>query len=152
MITAPVLALSLTGVGLAASHATGRHGAKAGHEIGYDGGPARAGDDGGALMDRAAEYTGARTAPGTTVSAQALLAARQHAAAMPVRAGSWAERTTAPYNAEPAGFTDPFSPFAWSLLSFTFDWIAISPLSWRSCKPITGSAAQSMVTMPKWLP
>ncbi|MEO6999042.1 MAG: hypothetical protein ABI112_13250 [Terracoccus sp.] len=77
--------------------------------LGYDGGPARAsGDDEGAIADRAGQYASMRSAPGTSVSAAALVAARAQAAAMRTSGGRWAERTTGPDNNEPAGFTDPF--------------------------------------------
>ena len=102
LVAAPMLLVSST-----ADAASSHHGDKHGHMIGYDGGPARAGDDGGSLADRAAEYSYARSAPATSVSAAALLAARQQAAKMPVRGGTWSEQTTAPYDAQPAGFTDP---------------------------------------------
>ncbi|HEV7148340.1 MAG TPA: hypothetical protein VGN48_15220 [Pedococcus sp.] len=91
-----------------ATAAPGGNGHKHGHEVGYDGGPARAGDDGQAVIDRAQQYSQQRTAPGTSVSAGALTAARAQAAAMKLRPGSWVERTTAPFQAEPAGYTDPF--------------------------------------------
>lgn len=108
LVTAPVLVLSLTGSAVASphgSHQVPRH--KGGHATAYDGGPSRGGDDAGSLADRAAQYTAERTAPGNHVSAAALLAARQQAAALPVRAGRWMEQTDSSYNAEPAGFNDP---------------------------------------------
>ena len=51
----------------------------------YDGGPSRGGDDAGSLADRAQQYTAQRTAPGTSVSAGALLNARAQAARLPLR-------------------------------------------------------------------
>ena len=65
--------------------------------------------DGDALevADRAAEYANERSAPGTDVSAAALVAARAQAAAMPRAHASATEVTTTPYNAEPPGYTDP---------------------------------------------
>ena len=106
LVTAPLLLLSATGNAGAAADSNGHH--KHGHATGFDGGPARGGDDGGSLADRAAEYSAARSAPGTNVSAAALIAARGQAASMPVRGGRWVEQTTAAYNNQPAGFTDPF--------------------------------------------
>ena len=109
LVSAPVLALSLTGSAFATapSHGHSYDRAHGGHATAYDGGPSRAGDDGGSLADRAQEYAAQRTAPGTSVSAGALLSARAAAARLPMRAGTWTEQTTAPYNIEPAGFTDP---------------------------------------------
>ncbi len=118
LASAPLLVLALTGSALASSAGHGsapRH--KGGHATAYDGGPSRTGDDGGALSDRAAQYTGERTAPGTSVSAGALLSARAQAAALPLRGGSWTERTTSAYQAEPSGFTDPI----WSNAGAGFD-------------------------------
>jgi len=65
--------------------------------------------DGDALevADRAAEYANERSAPGTDVSAAALVAARSQAAAMPRAHASATEVTNTPYNAEPPGYTDP---------------------------------------------
>ena len=103
-LTGPLILLSAPGGADAASNGTHRHG----HVIGFDGGPARGGDDGASLADRAAQYSAERTAPGTTVSAAALLAARGQANALAARGGHWVEQTTSSYNNEPAGFTDPF--------------------------------------------
>jgi hypothetical protein len=60
------------------------------------------------VADQANEYAGERSAPAATVSAQALLAARNQAAALPAYAGKLSEVTDQPLNAEPAGYTDPF--------------------------------------------
>ncbi len=48
-----------------------------------------------------------RSAPGSSVSAGALIAARGQAAGMPSSGGQWSEQTSSSYNNEPAGFTDP---------------------------------------------
>ena len=68
--------------------------------------------DGDALevADRAEEYANERSAPGTDVSAAALVAAHRQAQAMPRARGRATELTTMPYDAEPPGYTDP----AWS--------------------------------------
>ncbi|HJQ00043.1 MAG TPA: hypothetical protein VJ851_00440 [Jatrophihabitans sp.] len=55
----------------------------------------------------AEQYAGERTAPGTSVSAEALLAARQQAAAMPTASASLIELPTVPLAGEPAGYNDP---------------------------------------------
>ncbi|MGI8664822.1 MAG: WD40/YVTN/BNR-like repeat-containing protein [Jatrophihabitans sp.] len=60
------------------------------------------------VADQANEYAGERSAPADTVSAAALLAARQQAAALPSAAVHPSEVTTQPLNAEPAGYDDPF--------------------------------------------
>ncbi len=78
------------------------------HTLGYDGGPARGGDDGASIADRAQQYASMRSAPGSAVSAGALIAARGQAAGMPSSGGRWSEQTNSSYNNEPAGFTDPF--------------------------------------------
>ena len=118
LVVAPLLVFSLTGSALGAPHGQGEGPRqKGGHATAYDGGPSRGGDDAGALSARAQEYASERTAPGTSVSAGALLAARDQAAALPLRGGAWSERTVAPYQAEPAGFTDP----VWSNAGAGFD-------------------------------
>jgi hypothetical protein len=66
-------------------------------------------DTGDALevADQADQRAFERSAPALSVSAQALLAARQQAAAMPVAHARLTEITDQPLNAEPAGYTDP---------------------------------------------
>ncbi|HTZ44382.1 MAG TPA: hypothetical protein VMB79_11015 [Jatrophihabitans sp.] len=59
------------------------------------------------VADQAEEYNGERSAPAGSVSAQALLAARQQAAALPLASGRLTEVTGQPLDAEPAGYTDP---------------------------------------------
>ena len=105
LVTAPMLLLSVPGGAGASPGPNSGH--KHGHMTGLDGGPAHPDDPAGSLADQAAQYSAQRSAPGTTVSAGALLAARGQAAALPARAGQWVEQTTSPYNIEPAGFTDP---------------------------------------------
>jgi sugar lactone lactonase YvrE len=71
------------------------------------------------LADEAAQYGFERTAPALTVSGQALIAAGQQAAGLPATGGPWQNVTTQPYNAEPAGYTDPIWSNAgagWSLV------------------------------------
>jgi hypothetical protein len=71
------------------------------------------------LAFEAAQYGNERTAPALTVSGQALIAASQQAAGMGQVGGPWQFVTTQPYNAEPAGYTDPFWSNAgagWSLV------------------------------------
>jgi sugar lactone lactonase YvrE len=71
------------------------------------------------LADEEAQYGFERTAPALTVSGQALIAAGQEAAALPATGGAWQNVTTQPYNAEPAGYTDPIWSNAgagWSLV------------------------------------
>ena len=105
ILAVPLFCVSAAG-DASASPGGGRH---HGHQLGYDGGPARGGDDdGGSIADQAEEYSMARTAPGTSVSAGALVAARAQAAAMPASAGKWTEQTRAAFDEQPAGFTDPF--------------------------------------------
>jgi sugar lactone lactonase YvrE len=64
--------------------------------------------DDGDLADSLAAYDGERTAPSGNLSGQALVSARQQAAALPTVGGPWQEVTTAPYNAQPGNYTDPF--------------------------------------------
>ena len=118
LLSVSLVALSLVGSAFAApsSHGVMRR-SPGGRAPAYDGGPSRGGDDAGSLADRAQQYTAQRTAPGTSVSAGALLNARAQAARLPLRGGSWTEQTTAPYQAEPAGFTDPI----WSNAGAGFD-------------------------------
>lgn len=60
------------------------------------------------VADQADEYAGERSAPADTVSAAALLAARQQAAALPAANAKVTEVTDQPMNAEPAGYDDPY--------------------------------------------
>jgi hypothetical protein len=62
----------------------------------------------GDLMDQLAQYNYERTAPAAAVSGQALLSAVQQAQSMPVTGSTWQEMTNAPYNEQPANYTDPF--------------------------------------------
>jgi hypothetical protein len=73
--------------------------------------------DDGDLADSAAQYDFERTAPATSVSGAALVSAQQQARSLPVTGGPWTEFTTQPYQAEPAGYTDPF----WSNAGAGFD-------------------------------
>src|SRR5262249_55350471 len=61
----------------------------------------------GDLAGLFAQYGFERTAPAGFVSGAALVSAQKQAAQLPVMPGTWQEFTTQPYNAEPAGFTDP---------------------------------------------
>jgi sugar lactone lactonase YvrE len=61
-----------------------------------------------ALADEQAQYDFERTAPGLTVSGQALIAASQAASGLSATGGPWQAVTTQPFNAEPANYTDPF--------------------------------------------
>jgi hypothetical protein len=60
------------------------------------------------LADQQAQYDYERTAPAEAVSGPALLSATQEAASLPTQGSSWQEFTSAPFNAQPSGFTDPF--------------------------------------------
>ena len=62
----------------------------------------------GDLMDQLAQYDYQRTAPAAAVSGQALISAVQQAQSMPVAGSTWQEVTNAPYNEQPANYTDPF--------------------------------------------
>src|SRR5258708_941951 len=62
----------------------------------------------GDLMDQLAQYDYERTAPAAAVSGQALINAVQQAQSMPVTGSTWQEMTNAPYNEQPANYTDPF--------------------------------------------
>ena len=64
--------------------------------------------DDGDLADQQAQYDFERTAPAGFVTGQALVSAAQQAAKMPRSGGQWQEFTSAPYNAEPSNYTDPF--------------------------------------------
>jgi len=71
------------------------------------------------LADEEAQYGFERTAPALTVSGQALIAAGQQASGLSATGGPWQAVTTQPYNAEPAGYTDPIWSNAgagWSLV------------------------------------
>ena len=57
--------------------------------------------------DQQGAYDFERTAPAQTVSGQALISAQQQAQALGQRGAAWQLFTTQPYNAEPAGYTDP---------------------------------------------
>ncbi len=78
--------------------------------------------DGDALevADQAEQYANERSAPATSVSAAALVAARAQAASMPAVHPRVTEITNQPYNAEPAGYTDPY----WSNLGSGFGVVA----------------------------
>jgi hypothetical protein len=60
------------------------------------------------LADQQAQYGYERTAPAEAVSGPALLSASQQAASLPTQGSSWQEFTTAPFNAQPSNYTDPF--------------------------------------------
>lgn len=60
------------------------------------------------LMDRSQQYAAVRTAPGTSVSAEAFQAAARQAAALPLAGGSWSELTNQPYNSDALNYRDPF--------------------------------------------
>ena len=64
--------------------------------------------DGIEVADRAAQYAAERSAPGQSVSAAALLAARRDAESLPLVRANTTEVTNQPMNAEPAGYTDPY--------------------------------------------
>ncbi|HYS31963.1 MAG TPA: hypothetical protein VEM58_06850 [Streptosporangiaceae bacterium] len=114
-------ALSLSGVGLAGTH--GPQGAAKRqqtlvHILRASGGTTTATHtpNDGDLADQFAQYDFERTAPSGNISGGALVSAQQQAAALPATSGTWQEFTTKPYNAEPAGYTDPF----WSNLGAGF--------------------------------
>ena len=67
----------------------------------------RGGEDGD-LEDQAEQYAFERSAPGTSVSGQAVISAVNTAKSLPTTGGAWREMTTVPYNAQPSNFTDPF--------------------------------------------
>ncbi len=64
--------------------------------------------DDGDLADQFAQWDAERTAPAGVVSGQALVIAQQQAAALRTEGSDWQEFTRQPYNAQPAGYTDPF--------------------------------------------
>jgi hypothetical protein len=106
-------ALALSGMGLAKS--PGPHGAAARQQahnryVSSHSGPASAttSREDGNLAGQFAQYGYERTAPAATVSGEALVSAQQQAAALPQTGGAWQEFTTAPYNAQPSNYTDPF--------------------------------------------
>ncbi len=59
------------------------------------------------VADQAAQFAAERSAPAASVSAAALIAARQQAARLPLVRARVTEVTDQPMNAEPAGYTDP---------------------------------------------
>jgi hypothetical protein len=73
--------------------------------------------DDGDLADQAAQYDFERSAPAGSVSGAALVTAQQQAGSLRTTGGNWSEFTTKPYQAEPAGYTDPF----WSNAGAGFD-------------------------------
>jgi len=64
--------------------------------------------DDGNLADQLAQYDFERTAPGTTLTGDALTSAVNAASALPTTGSAWQEVTTSPYNAQPSNYTDPF--------------------------------------------
>jgi hypothetical protein len=72
------------------------------------------------VADRAEQYTAMRTAPADSVSAQAVVAARAHAASMPTALARVKEVTDRPLQAEPTGYTDPY----WSNAGSGFDLVS----------------------------
>jgi sugar lactone lactonase YvrE len=76
--------------------------------------------DDGDLADMQAAYSLERSAPAATVSAEALIAGRAAAAALPTFGGAWAEQTNKTYNANPPDYTDPF----WSNIGSGFGIVA----------------------------
>jgi photosystem II stability/assembly factor-like uncharacterized protein len=66
-------------------------------------------EEGGPLevAERAEQYAEERSAPADSVSAGALLAARSQAQSLPHSSATLREITDRPYDAEPAGYTDP---------------------------------------------
>jgi sugar lactone lactonase YvrE len=106
-------AFALSGMALAKS--PGPHGAAARQQarnsyVRSHGGRASATNtpNDGDLAGQFAQYDYERTAPAATVSGEALVSAAQQAAALPQTGRTWQEFTTAPYNAEPSNYTDPF--------------------------------------------
>jgi hypothetical protein len=73
--------------------------------------------DDGDLADQFDQYNAARSAPAGYITGDALGSAVAQAAALPSTPGRWQEFTSNPYQAEPAGFTDPF----WSNIGAGFD-------------------------------
>jgi hypothetical protein len=76
-------------------------------QTGDTGSGARGVGDALEVADQADQYAAERSAPAASVSAAALLAARQQAAALPAASGRLQEVTAQPLDAEPAGYTDP---------------------------------------------
>ena len=105
LLTVPLLFAASPGPAAAAvpapSHLLPRH--PTGAALTSEGGDGDEGD----LADEAEQYAEERSLPADSVSAEALVAARNQAAALPAVGGSWTEQTTQPYNAQPPGFTDP---------------------------------------------
>jgi sugar lactone lactonase YvrE len=106
-------ALALSGMGLAKT--PGPHGAGArqqarNHYVSSHSGPATASHtpNDGDLAGQFAQYDNERNAPAASVPGEALVSAQQQAAALPQTGGAWQEFTTAPYNAQPSNYTDPF--------------------------------------------
>jgi hypothetical protein len=76
--------------------------------------------DDGDLADSQDQYDFERSAPAGYVTGPALASAAAQAAGLGHSGGSWQEFTSQPYNAQPAGYTDPFWSNAgagWSLVS-----------------------------------
>jgi hypothetical protein len=61
----------------------------------------------GDLIGQFAQYNFERSAPAAAITGPALQSAIEQANRLPVTGGAWQEVTTQPYNAEPAGYTDP---------------------------------------------
>jgi sugar lactone lactonase YvrE len=66
------------------------------------------GVDDGNLLGQQAQYNFERTAPAAWITGDALASAVQQAGTLPVAGGAWQEVTNAPYNEQPANYTDPF--------------------------------------------
>jgi sugar lactone lactonase YvrE len=64
--------------------------------------------DDGDLAGQLSQYEFERTAPGATLSGDALTSGAAQAAALPTTGSSWQQVTTPPYNAQPSSYTDPF--------------------------------------------
>jgi sugar lactone lactonase YvrE len=64
--------------------------------------------DDGDLAGQLAQYDFERTAPAATLSGDALTSADAQASKLSTSGSSWQEVTTAPYNAQPSNYTDPF--------------------------------------------
>ncbi len=72
-----------------------------------DGGHGEQDEDSLEVADQAEQYANERSAPADSVSAAALLAARQQASALPASSATLHEVTSNALNAEPAGYDDP---------------------------------------------
>ncbi|HWE56561.1 MAG TPA: sialidase family protein [Acidimicrobiales bacterium] len=115
------IALSLPGIG---SASPGNHGAAARQQdrnayfksTGGEPTNTHTPDDGD-MADESAQYSAERTAPGTSVSGDALVSAAQQASKLPVKGSAWQEVTNEPYQANPSNYTDPF----WSNVGSGFD-------------------------------